>query len=116
MPTKVDLTDGRRTFYGTGMDGLKRVRRSRVAAKVAGFLSRENIYGKMKATPVKQRVTSQLAAEMKRKKISKTKMAELLKTSRSQVDRILDPKRDGTVGSLQRAAALVGRHVVIQLV
>jgi len=40
----------------------------------------------------------------------------LLKTSRSQVDRILDPKRDSTVGSLQRAAALVGRHVVIQLV
>ena len=116
MSTKVDLTDARRTFYGTGMDGLKRVRRSRVAAKVADFLRRENINGKMQATPVKERVTSQLAAEMKRKKISKSRMAVLLKTSRSQVDRILDPKRDSTVGSLQRAAALVGRHVVIQLV
>jgi len=92
------------------------VRKKRVAAKVAEFLKRENIYGKMQATPVKQRVTSQLSAEMKKKKISKTRMAELLKTSRSQVDRILDPKRDSTVASLQRAAALVGRHVVIQLV
>jgi hypothetical protein len=39
-----------------------------------------------------------------------------LKTSRSQVDRILDPKRDITLGSLQRAAALVGQRVVIELV
>jgi len=35
-------------------------------------------------------------------------MAVLLKTSRSQVDRILDPKRDITLSSVQRAAALVG--------
>jgi hypothetical protein len=40
-------------------------------------------------------------------------MAVLLKTSRSQVDRILDPKRDITLSSLQRAAALVGQRVVI---
>lgn len=31
-------------------------------------------------------------------------MATLLKTSRTQVDRILDPKNDITLGSLQRAA------------
>ncbi len=43
-------------------------------------------------------------------------MAVLLKTSRSQVDRILDPKRDITLSSLQRAAALVGQRVVIELV
>src|ERR1700683_4308624 len=96
-----------------GGRGLKGMRRKNVGAKVADFLKRENIYGKMHETPVKQRVTSQLAAAMKRKKISKTRMAVLLKTSRSQVDRILDPQRDSTVSSLQRAAALVGRHVVI---
>jgi len=39
-----------------------------------------------------------------------------LKTSRSQVDRILDPKRDITLSSLQRAAALVGQRVVLELV
>jgi len=43
-------------------------------------------------------------------------MAALLKTSRSQVDRILDPKRDITSSSLQRAAALVGQRVVIEWV
>ena len=53
---------------------------------------------------------------MKKNKISKNKMAALLKTSRTQVDRILDPKYDITLGSLQRAAAIVGRRVTIQLV
>jgi len=53
---------------------------------------------------------------MKKKKISKARMAALLKTSRSQVDRILDPKHDITLSSLQRAAALVGHLVMIELV
>jgi hypothetical protein len=42
-------------------------------------------------------------------------MAVMLKTSRSQVDRLLDPTNDITLGSLQRAAAIVGRRVTIQL-
>ncbi len=32
------------------------------------------------------------------------------------VDRLLDPKNDITLGSLQRAAAMVGRRVNIELV
>ena len=36
-----------------------------------------------------------------------------LKTSRAQVDRLLDPTRDVTLTTLQRAAALVGRKVQI---
>ena len=53
---------------------------------------------------------------MKKKKISKVQMATLLKTSRTQVDRLLDPKNDITLSSLQRAAAIVGRRVMIELV
>ena len=53
---------------------------------------------------------------MKQKNISKNKMATLLKTSRTQVDRLFDPKNDITLGSLQRAAAMVGRRVNVELV
>jgi len=60
-------------------------------------------------------VASQWTEAMKKKKISKARMAVLLKTSRSQVDRILDVNQDVTLSSLQRAAALVGRRVVIEL-
>jgi antitoxin HicB len=92
------------------------MRRKNVAAKVSDFLRREQIFERVAARPVRETVASQLAAAMKKKKISKTRMAVLLKTSRSQVDRILDPKRDITLSSLERAAALVGRRVVIELV
>jgi antitoxin HicB len=93
-----------------------RMRRKSVGSRVADFLKKENISGKARARPVKEVVASQLAVAMKKRKISKARMAVLLKTSRSQVDRILDPKRDITLSSLQRAAALVGRRVVIELV
>jgi len=43
-------------------------------------------------------------------------MATYLKTSRTQVDRLLDPKNDITLSSLQRAAAMVGCRVTIALV
>ena len=58
----------------------------------------------------------QVAEAMKQQKISKNKMAVLLKTSRTQVDRLLDPKNDITLSSLQRVAAMVGRRVSIKLV
>jgi len=68
------------------------------------------------AQAIKEVVAWQLAQAMKNKKISKSRMATLLKTSRTQVDRLLDPKNDITLSSLQRAAAMVGRRVTIELV
>ncbi|HTS70817.1 MAG TPA: hypothetical protein VMO17_17685 [Terriglobia bacterium] len=53
---------------------------------------------------------------MKKRKLTKSRLAVLLKTSRTQVDRLLDPRNDITLSSLQRAAAMVGRRVVIELV
>ena len=65
---------------------------------------------------MKEVVAWQLAGAMKKKKISKNKMATLLKTSRTQVDRLLDAKNDITLSSLQRAAMVVVRRVSIKLV
>ena len=78
------------------------------------FLREEGIFEEAQA--VKEVVAWQLAEAMKKQKISKNKLATLLKTSRTQVDRILDPKNDITLGTLQRAAAMVGRRVTIELV
>ena len=87
-----------------------------MGSSIDDFLKNENIFEESQAQAIKEVVAWQLASAMKKKKISKNKMAMLLKTSRTQVDRILDPKNDITLGSLQRAAAMVGRRVTIELV
>jgi predicted XRE-type DNA-binding protein len=90
--------------------------RKNLGSSIDDFLKGEKIFEEAQAQAIKEVVAWQLARAMKKKKISKSRMAALLKTSRSQVDRILDPKCDITLGSLQRAAALVGQRVVIELV
>ena len=76
-----------------------------MGSSIDAFLKEEGIFEEAQAQAIKEVVAWQLAEAMKKKKISKNKMATLLKTSRTQVDRLLDPKNDITLGSLQRAAA-----------
>ena len=80
------------------------------------FLKEEGTFDEAQTQAIKEVVAWQLAAAMKSRSLSKSKMARLLKTSRSQVDRLLDPNDDITLSSLQRAAAIVGRRVNIELV
>ena len=80
------------------------------------FMKEEGIFEAAQAQAVKEVVAWQLDEAMKKKKISKNKMATLLGTSRTQVDRLLNPRSDITLSSLQRAAAMVGRRVMIELV
>jgi antitoxin HicB len=87
-----------------------------LGSSIDDFLKEEGIFEESQAQAVKEVIAWQLAQAMKKKKISKARMAKLLKTSRSQVDRILDAKDDITLSSLQRAAGIVGRRVVIELV
>ncbi len=80
------------------------------------FLREEGTFDEAQTQAIKEVVAWQLAGAMKSRNLSKSKMARLLKTSRSQVDRLLDPNDDITLSSLQRAAAIVGRRVHIELV
>jgi antitoxin HicB len=87
-----------------------------MGSSIDDFLKEEGVFEESQAQAIKEVVAWQLARAMKKKKISKARMAALLKTSRTQVDRILDAKDDITLSSLQRAAAMVGRRVIINLV
>jgi hypothetical protein len=87
-----------------------------IGSSIDSFLKEEGIFEEAQAQVVKEVVAWQLAEAMKKKKISKNRMAILLKTSRTQVDRLLNAKDDITLSSLQRAAAIVGRRVTIELV
>src|SRR5947208_4873347 len=87
-----------------------------MGSSIDDFLKEEGIFEEAQAQAVKEVVAWQLDEAMRKRKISKNKMAKLLKTSRTQVDRLLSPKSDITLSSLQRAAAMVGRRVMIELV
>jgi antitoxin HicB len=80
------------------------------------FLDKEGIREAAKAEAVTRVVAWQLREEMKRQGMSKARLAVLMKTSRAQVDRILTAKGNITIETLQRAAALVGRQVRLELV
>lgn len=87
-----------------------------LGSSIDDFLKEEGIFEEAQAQAIKEVVAWQLAEAMREKKISKARMATLLKTSRTQVDRLLDPKNDITLSSLQGAATIVGRRVTIRLV
>ena len=88
----------------------------RMASTIDDFLRDKGVLDEVQARPIKEVAAWQLAQTMKKRKISKARMAALLKTSRTQVDRLPDSKNDVTLSGLQRAAAMVGRRVTIELV
>jgi phage/plasmid primase-like uncharacterized protein len=108
---------GERSGIGAqASEGVGAMSKKNMGSSIDEFLKSEGIFEEAQAEAIKEVVAWQLAEAMKKQKISKNKMAALLKTSRTQVDRLLDPKNDITLKSLQRAAAIVGRRVSIELV
>jgi predicted XRE-type DNA-binding protein len=80
------------------------------------FLREEGIYEECTAKALKRVLAWQIEQEMKSKHISKTAMADLMHTSRSQLDRLLDPENTGvSLDTLYRAAAAIGRNLNMEL-
>ncbi|MGH7812795.1 MAG: Fis family transcriptional regulator [Candidatus Binataceae bacterium] len=80
------------------------------------FLKEEGIYEEVTAGAIKSVIAWQLERAMKKKRLTKKRMAALMHTSRAQVDRILDPEKGNvTIETLQRAASLVGRRLRLEL-
>ena len=77
-----------------------------IGSTLDDFLKEEGIFEEVQTQAIKEVVAWQLAEAMKLRGVSKASMAKLLHTSRTQVDRLLDPESDVTLSSLQRAVAL----------
>ncbi len=81
------------------------------------FLKQQGTYEETTEVAIKRVLAFQLAAAMKEQAISKVEMAKRLQTSRSQLDRLLDPDNDTvTLAALARAAKAVGRSLSVELV
>ena len=88
-----------------------------IGSSFESWLDEAGIREEVTTAAIKAVIAHQLAEEMKRQGLTKKRMAELMQTSRAQLDRLLDPENGGaTIESLQRAAKVVGRELRLELV
>jgi antitoxin HicB len=80
------------------------------------WLATEDFGEEVTLRAMKRVIALQLGEEMRAKRISKSELAKRMKTSRAQVDSLLDPARNVTLESLSRAAQVMGRKVRLELV
>jgi antitoxin HicB len=81
------------------------------------FLAQQGLLEACEDHAIKELIAEQLAAEMKAQGLTKSAMAERMKTSRRQLDRLFDPSiQSVTLDTLRRAATAVGRSLRIELV
>ncbi|MEZ4866082.1 MAG: helix-turn-helix transcriptional regulator [Caldilineaceae bacterium] len=79
------------------------------------FLAEEGILEEVSARALKRLLAIQLEEIMAETEMSKSRLAELLQTSRSQVDRLLDPENTAvTLESLEKLARALGRQLRVE--
>lgn len=91
-------------------------RNKHIGSTLDSFMKEEGLYEEAQAQAIKEVIAWQLLQAMDKRKISKSTMATRLRTSRTQVNRLLNSETDVTLSSLQRAAAILGRRLKIELV
>jgi hypothetical protein len=80
------------------------------------FLDRDGLLAETEDAAIKEIIADQIRVAMDKKGLTKTAMAARMKTSRKQLDRLLDPDNDSvTLSTLRRAASAVGRNLRVEL-
>jgi len=81
------------------------------------FLKEEGIFDEVNAVAIKRVISWQVQQEMESKQWTKKVLAERMDTSRSAVDRMLDPENTSvTLKTLDRTASVLGKRLKIELV
>lgn len=80
------------------------------------FLAKGGIFAETEDAAIKEIIADQIKVAMNQQHLSKTEMAARMKTSRRQLDRLLDPNNpSATLTTLRRAAMAVGRNLRVEL-
>ena len=95
---------------------IRKKRNRHHGSSIDDFLKDEGMLEQFQAVAIKEVIAWQIQEAMKEKKLSKNRMADLMHTSRAQLDRLLDPEQGNvTIETLQRAANVLGRPLRIEL-
>lgn len=88
-----------------------------IGSSFDAFLEEEGRLEEAEAVAVKRVLAWRLEEAMRAQGITKTEMARRLRTSRTQLARLLDPRQTGVeLATMQRAAAAVGKRLHVELV
>lgn len=80
------------------------------------FLAEEGTQQEVEAVAIKRVLAWQLERAMQEQRKTKQAMAKQLRTSRSQLDRLLDPQNVSvTLDTITRAARALGKRVIIRV-
>jgi antitoxin HicB len=80
------------------------------------FLEEEGVREEVEAVAIKRVLAWQLQRAMRQQQKTKQTMARQLRTSRSQLDRLLDPRNVSvTLDTITRAARALGKRVIIRV-
>ena len=92
-------------------------KKGRIGSSFDEFLKEEGLYEEVTARAIKRVIARQLDALMQDQGLTTAGLARRMRTSRAQLDRLLDPDNESvTLGTLTRAAQAVGRHLRMELV
>lgn len=87
-----------------------------IGSKFDDFLQEEGIQAEVTTRALKKVLAWQITETMKKEGLNKTKMAARMKTSRSALDRLLDPGNTSvTLQTMDRAAAVLGKRLHVEL-
>jgi len=89
---------------------------STVGSDLDDLLRQDGIFEEVTAVAVKRVIALQIERAMVAGNVSRSEMARRMGTSRSTVDRLLDPANPSvTLHTLERAASAVGRRLDVRL-
>ena len=92
------------------------MKKKNIGSNFDDFLRDENMLEHAQAVAIKRVIAYQIAEEMKQRKLSKTDMADKMKTSRAALERLLDPSNSSvTLSTLERAASALGKKLKVEL-
>ncbi len=92
------------------------MKNSHLGSSFDDFLVEEGILADAEVAAIKRVIAYQIEMEMKRAKLSKSAMAEKMRTSRTALDRLLDPANVSvTLRTLEKAALALGKSLKIEL-
>lgn len=78
------------------------------------FLREEGIFAEVEAGAIKKVVAAMIEQAMVESSVTKTEMARRMATSRTQLNRLLDPGNPSvTIGTIAKAAKAVGKKMSI---